>query len=111
MVYCKMIYNEYPKKKKNNNNKYTINIIIHMDSLTRMRNIHAYQRSLMNRFFTTHKYSCNFEYEWDNGKFYYSDSFVISSTSIYKHRLQWVWVQRWHQAHNIRNMFDSYAYS
>ena len=44
-------------------------------------------------------------------KFNYSDSFVLSSTLIYKYRLQWAWVQRWHQTYNIRNMFDSYAYS
>ena len=45
-------------------------------------------------------------------KFNYSDSFVLSTTLIYKYRLQWVWVQSWHQTHtrHIRNMFDSYAY-
>ena len=42
-------------------------------------------------------------------KFNYSDSFELSSTLIYKNRLQWVWVQRWH--HNIKNLFDSYVYS
>ena len=44
-------------------------------------------------------------------KFNNSDSFVLSTTLIYKYRLQWVWVQRWHQTHNIRNVFDSYVYS
>ena len=44
-------------------------------------------------------------------KFKYADLFVLSSTLIYKYRLQWVWVQRWHQTHNIPNMFDSYPYT
>ena len=44
-------------------------------------------------------------------KFHYSDSFVLTTTLIYKYVLQWVWVQRRHQTHNIRNIFDSYAYS
>ena len=43
-------------------------------------------------------------------KFNYSDSFIFKSTKIYKYRLQWVWVERWHQTHNIRNIFDSYVY-
>ena len=41
----------------------------------------------------------------------YSDSFVLKSTLIYKYRLQWVWVKRWHQTHYISNMFDLYVYS
>ena len=40
-------------------------------------------------------------------KFNYSDSFVLSSTLIYKYRLQWVWVQRWYQTLTIRNIIDS----
>ena len=44
-------------------------------------------------------------------KFNYCDSFVLKSTLIYMYRLQWVWVQPWHQTHNIRNMLDSYVYS
>ena len=31
------------------------------------------------------------------------------TTLIYKHRLQWVCVQYWHQTHTIWNMFDSEA--
>ena len=44
---------------------------------------------------------------------WFSDSFLLNSTLIYtrKYRLQWVWVQCWHQTYNIRNMFDSYGYS
>ena len=41
----------------------------------------------------------------------YSDSFVLSSTLIYKYRLQWNSVQRWHQTLTIQNMFNSYPYS
>ena len=43
-------------------------------------------------------------------KFNYSDSFVLTTILIYNYRLQWVWLQRWHQTHNIRSMFNSYAY-
>ena len=35
-------------------------------------------------------------------KFNYSDSIILTKTL----RLQWVWVQRWHQTHNIRNTAD-----
>ena len=34
------------------------------------------------------------------------DSFVVTTTLIYKYRLQWIWVERWYQTHHIRNMFD-----
>ena len=44
-------------------------------------------------------------------KFNYSDSFTRTTTLIYKYSVQWVWVERWHQTYNLRNMFDSYAYS
>ena len=39
------------------------------------------------------------------------DSAVLTTTLIYKYRLQWVCVQHSHQTHTIRNMFDSYACS
>ena len=41
-------------------------------------------------------------------KFNYSDSFVFTTTLIYKYKLQWVWVQHWHQTHNVRNIFDKF---
>ena len=44
-------------------------------------------------------------------KFNYSDSFLLTTTLIYKYSLQWVWIQHWEQTHNIRNIFDSYTYS
>ena len=44
-------------------------------------------------------------------KFNYHDLFVLTIKLIYMYSLQWVWVQRWHQTHNIRNMLDSEAYS
>ena len=65
------------------------------------------QRSAMNRFFTTHKYSWNFGYEWVKS----IEIQQLGSTLIYKSRLQQALVQRWHQTHNNRNMFDSYEYS
>ena len=59
-----------------------------------------------------------FRYSWNSNisestklKFNYSHSFVLTTTLIYKYSLQWVWVQCWHQTHNIRNVFDSNAYS
>ena len=55
------------------------------------------QRSTMNRFFSTHKCSWNFEYEWVN--------------SIVIHLFWFIRTQLiWYQTHNNRNMFDSYGY-
>ena len=62
------------------------------------------QRSAMNRFF-----AILYMRESTVLEFNTTDSFVHTTTLIYVYRLQWVWVQRWHQTHNIQNMFDSYA--
>ena len=41
-------------------------------------------------------------------KFNCSDSFIVTTTMIYKYRLHWVCVHCWHQTHTIRNMFDPF---
>ena len=63
-----------------------------------------YRRSAMNRFFTTHKHSWNYEYKWDQQYWNLtscSDSSILTTKLIYKYRLQWISVQRWYQTHYL----------
>ena len=44
-------------------------------------------------------------------KFNYFDSFVLTTTLIYKYRMQWVRAQRLHRTHTIRNFSKNYNFS
>ena len=73
-------------------------IIFFIEKRKKITNFWSTPVIISETFFATHKYSCNFEYEWA----IYSDSFVLSTILIYKYRLQWVCVQRCHQTHSNR---------